>query len=183
MIRLVKIVIPSWSVGAVQDCLQTCGINETTVFPDLDGLGRYIEEGDKAADRSFPHDQVFTRLRPSRIAKGQVGVFAIRKIKKNTNLFLGDNEEMVWKEEGELPRRPKSIRELYEDFAVRRTDPHDKKKRYGCPTSFNRLTVAWYVNESKTPNVRCDPCYYNFTALGDIEPGEELSADYSKYSE
>jgi len=184
MIRLVKIVIPSWSVGAVQDCLQTCGINETTVFPDLDGLGRYLGEDDhKAADRSFPHDQVFTRLRPSRIAKGQVGVVAIRKIKKNTNLFLGDNEEMVWEEEGDLPRRPKSIRELYGDFAVRRTDPHDKKKRYGCPTSFNRLTVAWYVNKSKAPNVRCDPRYYSFTALRDIEPGEELSADYSKYSE
>ena len=110
-------------------------------------------------------------------------MFAIRKIRKNTNLFLGDNEEMVWKEEGELPRRPKSIRELYEDFAVRRTDPHDKKKRYGCPTSFNRLTVAWYVNKSKTPNMRCNSRYYNFTALRDIEPGEELSADYSKYSE
>ena len=112
VVPLVKIVIPSWSVGAVQDCLQTCGINETTVFPDLDGLGRYIEEGDKAADRSFPHDQVFTRLRPSRIANGQVGVFAIRKIRKNTNLFLGDNEEIVWKEEGELPRRP-SLSENY----------------------------------------------------------------------
>ena len=183
VVRLVKIVIPSWSVGAIQDCLETCGINETTVFPDLDGLGKYLAGSDhKAADRSMPHHTVFTRLRPSKIAKGQVGVFAIRKIKKGGAPFCGDNEEMVWKEEDRVPRRPRALRELYEDFAVRRTDAYDKKRRYGCPLNFNRLTVAWYVNNSRRPNLLCDS-YYNFVAIRDIEPGEELTADYSKYSE
>lgn len=181
--RLVKVTIPSWSVRRVQECLETCGINETTVFPDLDGLGQYLGKGGViTADQSWPDRFVYARLRPSKAVKGQVGVFAIRKIKKGTSLFRGDNEEMAWEEEVELPRRPASLRKLYDDFSVIKTDPHDKKKRFGCPTSFNRLTPSWYINESKTPNVGCDR-YYNFFALRTIEPGEELTTDYSTYSE
>lgn len=63
-----------------------------------------------------------------------------------------------------------------DDFAVL------KNKRYGCPLSFNRLTPSWYLNNSKIPNVRCDE-NYDFVAIRNIKPGEELTADYSTYSD
>jgi hypothetical protein len=72
------------------------------------------------------------------------GVFAIREIKKDTPLFLGDNEEMLWVQKEAFSTQPEQIRKLYDDFAVVRGG------RYGCPPSFNRLTVAWYLNEPKS---------------------------------
>jgi SET domain-containing protein len=74
------------------------------------------------------------------------------------------------------------IRKLYDDFAVILTDKSDKKTRFGCPLSFNRLTPTWFLNHSSRPNVRCDDNYH-FVALRDIVPGNELTVDYSKYSE
>jgi hypothetical protein len=181
-IPLAKIVLPSWAVAPICETLQTCGIEEETVFPDLEGLGKTLSERWTEADQDPVHRGVYSRLRPSKVHKGGVGVFAIRKIKKGTPLFYGDNEEMAWIEKSKLPRRPQSLRQLYSDFAVIKTDMEDKKTRYGCPINFNRLTVSWYLNNSKTANVRCDE-HYNFRALRDIERGEELTVDYSTYSE
>jgi hypothetical protein len=178
-IPLTEIVVPSWQVSSFRRTLKTCGIDEPTVFPDLDGVGRSFMDEPLETN---PHDKVYTRLRPSKIQKGGIGVFAIRRIKKRTKLFCGDFEEMIWKEERDLPKRPRTIRKLYDDFAVIITDDKDQKTRYGCPINFNRLTPSWYLNSSRKANVRCDQ-YYNFFALRDIEPGEELTVDYSTYSE
>jgi hypothetical protein len=109
-----------------------------------------------------------------------VGVFAIRKIKKGTHLFREDNTEMVWIDKTRLRRVPKEIRRLYDDFAV------IKRGRYGCPASFNCLTMAWYLNEPadrQSANVRCDPKTYEFYAENDIEPGTELTVNYDEFSE
>lgn len=60
-----------------------------------------------------------------------------------------------------------------------------KGGRYECPPTFNRLTVAWYLNEPRKgegPNVRCNDSY-DFFALRDISAGEELTVDYCKYIE
>ena len=50
----------------------------------------------------------------------------------------------------------------------------------GCPSNFNRLTMSWYLNESKNPNVRCDKSY-NFWTLRNVKAGEELTVDYLSY--
>jgi len=184
-IPLTKILIPSWQVDSIKRSLVTCGIDETTVFPDLEGLSNAFEKCWSGPVERKPHDGVYTRLRPSKVHKGGIGVFAIRRIKRGTELFPGDCEEMVWKEKSDLHRRPMAIRELYDDFGVIKTDEKDKKTRYGCPMNFNRLTVSWYLNrpqKSKKPNVCCDE-NYKFFALRDIQPGEELTVDYSTYSE
>ena len=47
------------------------------------------------------------------------------------------------------------------------------------------LTVGWYINEPKendSPNVCCNDDY-DFISLRDIKKGEELTVDYSAYSE
>jgi hypothetical protein len=172
--HLVKIVIPSFRVEGIRSDLETCGIDDITVFPDLEGLSRTVEKKWKEDDKKLPHEGVATRLGRSRIHG--IGVFAIRTIRKGSKLFPGDVDEMVWIEEDELWRLPKKVRQLYDDFAVL------KDERYGCPISFNRLTPSWYLNNSKTPNVRCDE-NYDFVALRIIKPGEELTVDYSTYSE
>jgi hypothetical protein len=186
---LMKITIPAWEAKAIRRSLDTCGVDETTVFPDLEGLGRALVSSWVTLDERLPHLGVYTRLCPSRVHKGGVGVFAIRKIKKDAPLFIGDNDEMVWVERDELPGARTPVRKLYDDFAVIKTDEQgkkDRKTRYGCPVSFNQLTMSWYLNEppkSVRPNVRCDPSSYEFFALRDIEPGEELTVAYSTYSE
>jgi hypothetical protein len=177
---LVKIAIPSSRVRGMRKELEMHGIDELTVFPDLDGLGRAISARWKVDRHAPPHDNVYTRLRPSGVATGGVGVFAIRRIKKGTRLFLGDNEEMVWVEQETFSNQPTEIRKLYHDFAVL------SGGQYGCPQNFNRLTMAWYLNEPKggeTANVGSLKETYDFVAVRDIRAGEELTVDYSTYSE
>jgi len=124
----------------------------------------------------MPHDGVYARLRPSRIHG--IGVFAIRKIKKGTYVFPDDKAPMVWLEGGVLKNLPSEVKRLYEDFCVIKGGG----KLYGCPKSFNQLTVSWYLNSSKHPNMGCD-VNYEFYALRDIKSGEELTVDYATYSE
>lgn len=121
-----------------------------------------------------PHNGVYTRLGKSEIHG--VGVFAIRFIKKGINPFKNDNTEMVWVERKKVLRLPAIMRKLYQDFGVL------KDGYYGVPQNFNQLTPGWYVNNSKNPNLRCGKDY-NFFATRDIRVGEELTVDYSTYSE
>lgn len=175
---LVKISIPSFCVEEMRRDLETCGIDEVTIFPDLEGLGRCITTRWKHQGRNLPHDRVLTRLKASKIQG--VGVFAITEIAEGTPLFVGDNEELLWVEEKKLSKLPAHFRKLYEDFAV------IKERRYGCPTTFNRLTMSWYLNEPRVgaeSNVRCDPTTYEFFAKQRIKRGEELTVDYSTYSD
>ena len=130
--------------------------------------------------RKLPHLGVYTRLRPSKIRKGGVGVFAIRNIKKGTNIFPDDTARLVWIHRNQLRGVPKELRQLYEDFPAIK----DKGSLYGCPKSFNLLTVPWYINESKTnPNVVCDQSTYNFFTKRNIKAGEELTVNYDTYNE
>ena len=119
---------------------------------------------------------------------GGVGVFAIMNIKKGAPLFQKDNEEMLWVDEttakSDRQKNP-AIRSLYRDFPVYKKGVHGKDGKFGCPANFNRLTVSWYINEPKRsgqPNVRCNE-NYDFYALKDIKAGEELTVDYSEYSD
>jgi SET domain-containing protein len=123
----------------------------------------------------FPHNGVFTRLRPSPIHG--VGVFAILDIPKGTYIFNGDNSKMVWVDKCVIDEQDVEIKKLYDDFCI------IKGNKYYCPDNFNNLNVGWYLNESKeNPNVGCDD-NYEFYALKDIKKGEELTMDYSSFSE
>jgi hypothetical protein len=129
----------------------------------------------KCNDITLPHNGVFTRLCPSKIHG--IGVFAIRDIPKDTYIFSGDNSKVVWVKKSEIQKQDAAIKQLYDDFCI------IQGNTYGCPDNFNNLNVGWYLNESKkNPNVRCDP-NYDFYALRDIKTGEELTVNYSTFSE
>ena len=177
---LIKIVIPSINVTEIRRELEVYGIDEATIFPDLDGLGRCVSARWKFDQHDTPHKEVYARLAPSKIHKGGIGAFAIKDIKKGTPLFRGDNEEMLWVKESDFKQTPIAIRRLYRDFPVFKKE----SSLYGCPINFNRLTISWYLNEPKRgdkPNVYCKN--YDFYASRKIKAGEELTVDYSKYSD
>ena len=170
---LVKLTIPAHSISNVQPELRRYGIDDTTIFPDLEGLGRSLATSYRELAQRRPHSGVYARLKPSK--KNGIGVFAIKAIPKGTRIFGGEDDELLWERRSSLPRNL-NIRKLYDEFAIIRGD------LYGCSTSFNRLTPAWYLNESKRPNTRCDEDYY-FYALRDIGLGEELTVDYATFSD
>jgi hypothetical protein len=173
-----KIIIPAISVRHIMRELEACGIDEVTIFPDLDGLSRTICSRWSPGQSKSPHRGAYTRLRASKIHG--VGVFAIRKIRKGVPIFEGENPEMLWIRKSSLPRTPSEVRRLYDDFAVLEGD------HYGCPENFNRLSLSWYINEPRkgeAPNVYCKPDAYEFFALRDIQAGEELTVVYRTYSD
>ncbi len=123
----------------------------------------------------LPHDNVYTRLAPSKISG--VGVFAIKDIPADTNLFGDDDMKMIALKKAELGELDPETAKLYEDFCVIRGD------KYICPQNFNDITVGWFINHSSAnPNVRCDKNLV-FHSNRDIKEGEELTVDYSTYSE
>jgi hypothetical protein len=177
---LIKIFIPSHHVATIRRELEIYGIDEVPIFPDLDGLGRCVGARWKSDQNDLPHKKIFTRLASSKMHQGGVGVFAITDIKKDTHLFHGDNEEMSWIKESDFKQTPVTIRRLYRDFSVFKKE----SGLFGCPSNFNRLTISWYLNKPKRghkPNVYCNN--YDFYAARKIKAGEELTADYSKYSD
>jgi hypothetical protein len=172
-----KLIIPSFRVGSIKRELIDSGIDEATIFPDLGGLAKAVEVEYTDNDHSLPHLGVVTRLQPSKAYPGRVGVFAISKIKKGQRAFLGENEEILWLDKKTIDKAhlPSAARKLYDDFSLHRDG------RAGCPINFNRLTVAWYLRPAKpglAANVRPDR-YFEFHALRDVKPEEELIADFS----
>ncbi|MGD1020600.1 MAG: FRG domain-containing protein [Verrucomicrobiia bacterium] len=173
-----RILIPHSEVLKIRSELNICGIDESTIFPDLEGLARVVGDAWKSKQRNSAHERVHTRLAPSLVDKGGVGVFAIVDIAKGTRLFEGDNEEMLWAPAAIIKKAPAAIRRLYRDFAV------FKDNLFGCPLNFNRLTMSWYINDSKNAanaNVYATD-EYDFVARRNIKAGEELLVDYSSYS-
>jgi len=124
--------------------------------------------------KKFPHDSLYTRLKPSSIHG--VGVFAITEIPKGTYVFPDDDEAIVWVDKKDVEHLPPAIKEFYEDFAIIKGD------KYGSPRHFDALTTSWYLNHSTRPNIAADK-QYKFYALRDIQAGEELTADYRTYSD
>ena len=128
----------------------------------------------KRSKRELPHQGVYVRLQQSTIHG--IGVFAIRDIPKGTYIFPDDDDDLIWIDKRELPRLSPEQKKLYDDFCIIRGN------LYGCPRSFNKLTPAWYLNESSTPNAEADKESRFFTTRR-IRKGEEITVNYDTYSD
>jgi hypothetical protein len=113
------------------------------------------------------------RLKPSTIPGAGVGVFATADIPAGTplpELFAADDVRFVpWPEFPALPEPA----EVAENFAVRYDDG-----AY-LPRDFNRISVGWFLNDSREPNLPHD-AEYVYSALRNIAAGEELLIDYDR---
>ena len=124
------------------------------------------------------HHKVYVRLGRSPVHG--VGVFAIRKIPKNINVFgVMCSIPTVNVDGNVIKKLPHHIQKLYLDFCVRRGD------MLYCPQNFNDMNIGWYVNHSSNPNVRVDQVNQElyFMSIRRIEKGEELLVDYNTYSD
>jgi hypothetical protein len=132
-----------------------------------------------------PHEEVYTRIACSNAAPSTqfgsgsdpgVGVIAIRDIPKGALIFAPDDDRMIQVSANMIAGLSPELRKLYEDFCPLNGG------YYTCPLSLNKLTVAWYLNDSDTPNCEIDD-QLRFRALRDIQSGEELFARYSDFGE
>jgi hypothetical protein len=112
---LKKIIIPGHVVQGMRLDLQNYGIDDTTIFPDLEGLSRALVTSYRDRKTASPHRGVFVRLKPSKLHKAGVGVFAVRRIPRNTSLFADENEEVFWMPKKSIPKDG-PLRKLYDDF-------------------------------------------------------------------
>lgn len=122
----------------------------------------------------LPHSNLYTRIKTS---SSGVGVFAIRDIPQGTRLFVGDRGETVLIPKGIVAEiSDPEIRRIYEDFCPM------LDQNFVAPADFNRLTMGWYLNHSERPNVSAIDGL-EFVAARLILAGEELTANYTNYSE
>ncbi|MDP3901658.1 MAG: SET domain-containing protein [bacterium] len=118
----------------------------------------------------------YCRLRPSKISG--VGVFAIRDIPPETNLFRGQNNER-WQtfKMSELEILDKDVLKMIDDFFVIEKDGTVRIPKSGL----NGVDVSFYVNHSEKPNAKTIDGGFSFKSLRKINKGEEITASYAAY--
>lgn len=120
-----------------------------------------------------PYPAVRIEIRPSKILPGEIGVFATRRVGKNTVIVpashFADARHIAWSE-----------------FAT--IDPATRRKLMGycpgtlegllAPPDLNYISVAWQINHSCNPNVGFN-ANDDFVAMRTIQRAEELCWDYA----
>jgi SET domain-containing protein len=114
------------------------------------------------------------RLKPS--GTHGVGVFAIKDIPTNVNLFP-DHKEEEWfpYSDEELDHLDKEVRTMISDFFTKQNG-HTWISR-----SLNNINVGWFLNHSDTPNVDHDTTRDSFITIKKVKKNEELLIDYNKF--
>ena len=132
-------------------------------------LGENAPAGIKEQASEIP--TCFTRLRPSKLHVGGVGVFAILPIKRGTLVFSTKSDVGLGRATAEqIKKMPRAVRKMYTDFAMQTV------LGYEPPVDFTHMGMLWYICHSNKPNCRYSDDGY--IAARNIRPGEELSVDY-----
>jgi SET domain-containing protein len=101
-----------------------------------------------------------------------IGVFPLAAIRKNVEVILWEKGDWQLKD-------PKTFADLKwaNKWGIYAWD------KLWCPKSKIRMSIAWYINHSKTPNLRTRFTRngnWRFWVLREIKAGEELTIDYSQ---
>ena len=112
-------------------------------------------------------------VKPSRILRGEVGLFALTNIKKGSLITkLADFDESVFIPWKSFYKLDKVTRGRLCGFCAQYSDG------IMAPKNINNLTIPCHINHSCEPNVGLDK-KYNYVALRDIKLNEELTFDFS----
>ena len=119
---------------------------------------------------------LYIEIRPSHIVKGQVGIFAIRDIPKNTILFYNNispqNVNIL------------EIQKLY-DFKISENVIHILKKYYAHDNETielpNELILSYtnYLNHSDTPNIIYNADDKSYQTSINIQKDDEILINYN----
>jgi len=119
---------------------------------------------------------LYIEIRPSNIVKGQVGIFAIRDIPKNTILFYNNispqNVNIL------------EIQKLY-DFKISENVIHVLKKYYAHDNETielpNELILTYtnYLNHSETPNIIYNAEDKSYKTSINIQKDDEILINYN----
>lgn len=110
----------------------------------------------------MPDPQTTLVLKPSSIHG--VGVFALRKIKKGEKVNLWHPRDYKFR---------KKVSRAEQRYCIK-----DNKGWHG-PLNFHRMSIGWYLNNSKFPRLSVP----NYRALRDIAAGQELTINYRHLGE
>lgn len=118
----------------------------------------------------------YCRLRSS-VIEG-VGVFAIRDIPANIDPFEGIRDQIWYKfNMSELKKLDKEVLKMIDDFYV-----IEKDKTVSIPEyALNNMDISFFVNNSKSPNLKTIDNGFTFITLRKIKKGEELTVAYETY--
>lgn len=111
-------------------------------------------------------------MKPSKMLKGEVGVFATRNLKKDSIVADASQFSTVklipWTKFDSLDAvTQKKVMDYCSGDA----------KGFYAPPDLNYLSIAWHLNHCCDPNVGFDK-NYNFVAMRNVKKGEELCWDY-----
>jgi hypothetical protein len=121
-------------------------------------------------------DDIYCRVKPSSI-DGGVGVFAVRKIPKGVNPFVGAPEETnIPLTLEEVASFDLTVQRLAKDFCIFKDGMY-----WSSPRGLNNLDIVFYINHSDTPNLELRG--KEFFAAKDIEAGEELTDNYLEFDD
>lgn len=111
-------------------------------------------------------------IKPSKLVKGEVGLFATRAIKKDSVIVpdshFSDMQFIPWKDFDKFDRTTK--RKIV-DFCI------GDNGGFWAPRDLNYISIAWHINHSCNPNIGFNS-KADFVAMRNIKKGEELTWDY-----
>ena len=111
-----------------------------------------------------------------------VGVVAIRPIPKGTDPFKNCDPFAdvlrISEAEFESYEAPEEAKRLVRDFCALQDGVY-----YVPSYGIDAIDKSYFLNHSDTPNMATPDRGETFVAARDIEPGEELTADYGLYHE
>jgi len=118
-------------------------------------------------------NKTYCRLQPS--GKHGVGVFAIKDIPKGVNPFeTEDHEKTVEITTQELKGIDREVKKMVEDFSFFKDGIY-----YLGEYSLNGMNISYFLNTSKTPNMKSLNGGEDFITAREIKKGEELTVDYN----
>lgn len=123
-----------------------------------------------------PFPEVLIELKASKSVPGEVGIFAVRPIKKGEVILRTDDDPVTEDERismEEFKTLSADMQERIKNFCVEEDDGY----YVGAGMNFNELPSSWYINHSCEPNLGFNKDA-DYVAMRDIEKGEELSYDY-----
>lgn len=127
-------------------------------------------------------NNIYCRIQPSPVHG--VGVFAVKNIPKGTDPFVAyTNVDVIAVPEKEIMENkkiPDTVKEMVKAFYVIQNG-----NIYCDARSFNEINIAYFLNHSDVPNLDAKEINdeTKFVANRDISAGEELTANYSTYSD